>query len=500
MASRLARIGMGWLAGPRSHTIQLLLFDLAASANDDRDASSVATPAAERLNQLSQKSLAEIGPLRVTGLASGGEGVGRMEDGRVVFVKGGVPGDLVQLTGWTTRKKVARASIDRLIEASPDRVEPRCAHFGRCGGCHWQHIRYQGQLAAKRTMVRDALKRIGGFTFGGDAGSDSDAASDSAGDFTCDLGFDLEIKGSSDPYGYRARARLVESSGGIGYRVRGSRDIERIENCPILTTAAQDALAGLIRAASTDQDESANTDSSPATRKSPRAREWIVSAGTTGPASVQKVQGKGKGQGASEFVTIEVLGEKLRASSTSFMQGNALLWETLAEEVCRQCVAGNDTASTSAGSQLDSAKRFVELYAGIGFLTLPIARRGFSGVAIESDASALSDLAFNLEQGGLAKKVEIVRGRVEKRRDLTKRLSAADLLVVDPPRIGLESTIREAIAAHGPSRVVYVSCDPATLARDLRVFAAGGYRLSAVCAMDLFPQTPHVEVVARLDR
>jgi 23S rRNA (uracil1939-C5)-methyltransferase len=461
-----------------------------------RDAILPATHTAERLNRLSQKSLAEIGPLRVTGLASGGEGVGRMEDGRVVFVEGGVPGDLALLTDWTTRKKVARARIDRLVEASPDRVEPRCAHFGRCGGCLWQHIRYEAQLAAKRTMVRNALERIGGFTFGADA--DAGSGSDSAGDFIGDLG--LEIKGSPDPYGYRARTRLVESGGGIGYRVRGSREIERIEDCPILTDAAQDALAQLIRGASTNKDESTNTDSSRATRKSRRAREWIVSAGTTGPATVQRVLGKGEGPGASQFVTIEVLGEKLRVSSASFMQGNALLWDALVEEVCRQCVAGNDASSTSAGSQLEFPKRFVELYAGIGFLTLPIARRGFSGVAIESDGSALSDLAFNLEQAGLAKQVEIVRGRVESRRDLTKRLAAADLLVVDPPRIGLESTVREAIAGHGPSRVVYVSCDPATLARDLRVFAAGGYRLSTVCALDLFPQTPHVEVVARLDR
>lgn len=432
------------------------------------------------------ESSATVGPLRVTGMASGGEGVGRLEDGRVVFVEGGVPGDLVELTEWTTRKKLARASIGRLIEASPDRTEPQCAHFGSCGGCHWQHIRYEVQLDAKRAMVLNALERIGGFEADTGLGFNLDSA--------------LEIKGSPDPYGYRARARLVESNGGLGYRIRGSREIERIESCPVLTGAAQETLGQLIRTAATGEQESTNGEPETSTRKSRRPKEWIISAGTRGPAIVQRVRDKREGQKDSEFVTIEVLGEKLRASSNSFMQGNALLWDALAEEVCRQCSPESEPASGAAAGPSGSPKRFVELYAGIGFLTIPIARRGFSGVAIESDRSALSDLAFNLDQSGLTKQIEIVRGRVETRRDLVKRFSKADLLVVDPPRIGLESSVRKAIASHGPSRVVYVSCDPATLARDLRVLVAGGYRLSSVCAMDLFPQTPHVEVIARLDR
>ncbi len=461
----------------------------------------------------------------------------------MVFVEEGVPGDLVELTDWTTRKKVARARIGRLVEASPDRVDPRCAHFGRCGGCQWQHIRYEAQLGAKHTMVRNALERIGGFHFADQAVSETvprtstamDPALDSKRSDDPNHELVLEMRGSPDPYGYRARARLVEANGGFGYRVRGSREVEGIEHCPVLMDRAQDALAKLRQGAmsgsisgttppgttsgtrsgttpsttpSTTPGEEASKEQQPtgsessSTRKTPRAREWIVSAGSSGPAIIQRVRGKREARAISEFVTIDVLGEKLRASSTSFMQGNALLWDSLAEEVCRQCFAESEktAAPKSSDNQAVSKKRFVELYAGIGFLTLPIARRGFEGVAIESDRSALSDLAFNLERAGLTKTVEIVRGRVESRRDLKKRLSKADLLIVDPPRVGLESTVRQAIAADGPSRVVYVSCDPATLARDLRVLAAGGYRLSAVCAMDLFPQTAHVEVVARLDR
>jgi 23S rRNA (uracil1939-C5)-methyltransferase len=112
----------------------------------------------------------------------------------------------------------------------------------------------------------------------------------------------------------------------------------------------------------------------------------------------------------------------------------------------------------------------------------------------------LADLAANLSASGLAKQVEIIRGRVETRGDLAKLFKGADVLLVDPPRVGLEATVRDAIASAGPTRLVYVSCDPATLARDLRVFSNAGYELCSVRALDLFPQTPHVEVVARFER
>jgi len=123
-----------------------------------------------------------------------------------------------------------------------------------------------------------------------------------------------------------------------------------------------------------------------------------------------------------------------------------------------------------------------------------------SGVVIESDRSALADLGANLSSSGLAKQIEVLRGRVEGRGDLVKLFAAADVLLADPPRVGLEASVRDAIATAGPARLVYVSCDPATLARDLRVFVKSGYALESVLALDLFPQTPHVEVVVRLER
>jgi len=191
-------------------------------------------------------------------------------------------------------------------------------------------------------------------------------------------------------------------------------------------------------------------------------------------------------------VRLAVLGEALEASRGSFVQGNALLWDALAGEVRRCALAPLPRAPLTP-------HRFIEIHAGIGFFTLPLARRGLVGVAIESSRVALRDLSANLARAGLAEQVEVLGGRVEQRRDLGMRLAKADLLLVDPPRAGLDSSLREAIESAGPRRLVYVSCDPATLARDLRsLVLEGAYRIESLRAFDLFPQTPHVETVVSL--
>jgi 23S rRNA (uracil1939-C5)-methyltransferase len=194
---------------------------------------------------------------------------------------------------------------------------------------------------------------------------------------------------------------------------------------------------------------------------------------------------------APPALELTVAGERLRVSGPGFVQGNALLWDRLALEVRERCLGPRSEWAPA---------RFLELYAGIGFLTLPLARAGTRGVAVESDRQAVADLAFNLERAGLTGAVTAVSSRIEERSELAHWLAEADLLLVDPPRVGLEPRVREAIARGGPARVVYVSCDPATLARDLKELVGAGYRLASVVAFDLFPQTPHVETIVRLER
>ncbi|MBK7949476.1 MAG: class I SAM-dependent RNA methyltransferase [Deltaproteobacteria bacterium] len=426
--------------------------------------------------------------LTITALASDGDGIARTADGRVVFVEGAVPGDRVVLGDVTRRRKVLRGRIARLVEASPDRVEPSCRHFGACGGCIWQHVRYATQLEAKQRNLRGALERIGGLRLEGEVG----------------------IVASPDPLRYRARARVVEAEGGVGYRRRGSHEAMRVESCPVLVPAAQAALAALGRVVAVEQAGAAK-----AARGAVRERGWTITAGSTGPARVfpnalparegtLELPREGSrpiphsdSPASAQEVTLEVLGEQLRVGGPGFVQGNALLWARFAEAVRDRCLAGMDTES---GGSARSPRRFVELYAGIGFLTLPIARAGLVGVAVESDRQAAADLAFNLERAGLAMSVRAIAARVESERALAGWLVDADVLLVDPPRIGLEQRVCEAIAKHGPKAVVYVSCDPATLARDLARLTASGYRLTSIVAFDLFPQTPHVEAIVRLER
>ncbi len=398
--------------------------------------------------------------VEIESLSSGGDGVARLPDGRVVFVEGGVPGDRVSLELVLERKRFVRARIETVLDPGPGRIEARCPHFGTCGGCLWQHVSYDVQLEAKRRAVIDALERIGGVSVAGE----------------------LQIVPSPSPYAYRGRARFVECEGGVGYRVRGGEGARAVEVCPVLVPSAERALA--------ERGERVREAGNAPTR---RTREWVVTTGSDGTSIVTPAGARKKARGdatTASSVLVEVAGASLRVSGESFVQGNLLLWDTLVEAVLEACLVGGRGPGT----------RFVELHAGVGFFTVPLARAGLFGVAIESASSALADLRENLAQSEVHRSVEVVAGRAEARRDLARRFAGADLALVDPPRTGLEKPVRSALAESGPPRLVYLSCDPGTLARDLADLTSAGYALTTACAFDLFPQTPHVETLVTLER
>ncbi len=399
---------------------------------EQRDAD--ATGAGDR----SERSLAAE-EVEIRSLSSEGDGVGRLADGRVVFVQGGVPGDRVLLDRIRAERRFVRAEIGRLLRPSPDRVTPACPHFGVC-------VAYPAQLEAKRRIVRDALERIGGIT----------------------LPELPEIVPSPEPYHYRARARWVEAEGGLGYRARASRDVQKVDACPVLVPAARAAMDELAakRAARAAEDAGG------ARRR--RAREWIVTAEGALEGDRAVVSGP-RPRGAPPSVRIEVLGMSLRVGNTSFVQGNALLWSPLADAVCEAGLGPEDAATTPTAGP---PPRFAELYCGIGFFTLPLAASGARGVALESDRSALADLAFNLRRAGLEERVEVLRGRVEERGDLVRRLRDVDFVLVDPPRTGLAAPVRAALVE----------------------LTAAGHHLTSLRLFDLFPQTSHVESLAVLER
>jgi 23S rRNA (uracil1939-C5)-methyltransferase len=403
--------------------------------------------------------------VEIQSLSSEGDGVGRLSDGRVVFVEGGVPGDCVQLDRIRPERRFVRAEVGRLVRASPDRVTPACPHFGVCGGCQWQHLAYPAQLEAKRRIARDALERIGGIT----------------------LPELPEIVPSPEPYGYRARARWVEAEGGLGYRARASRDARKVDACPVLVPAA----AAVMRETAAQVAAQVAARGQGSRRR--RVREWIVTAEGAAEGDRAVVSGP-RPRGAPPSVRIDVDGIPLRVANTSFVQANALLWSPLAAAVCEACVGPDAIPATGV------PMRFAELYCGVGFFTLPLAAMGAWGVAFESDRSALADLAHNLRRTGLEERVEVLRGRVEERGDLVRRLRDVDFVLVDPPRAGLAASVRRALVEAAPPRLVYLSCDPGTLARDLGELTAAGHRLTLLRLFDLFPQTAHVESLAVLER
>jgi 23S rRNA (uracil1939-C5)-methyltransferase len=323
-----------------------------------------------------------------------------------------------------------------MITPGPSRVEPLCRVFGDCGGCAWQHLHYTAQLEAKRAILRDALTRIGKLAA---------------------VPEPIEMRGSPMAYGYRSRARVVVGKAGVGFRRRGSHRVCPTMHCPVLVPELDASLAEL---ASDPQ--------------APRG-EWGLAAGDSGEVSLLAPGGSTRG---AKKIHIKLAGDSLAISAGVFSQANIALRADMAEAVHEEAGEG---------------ELALELFSGAGFLTLGLARRFRRLVAVESDPRAVRDLRDNLD----AARIDSVEVHGEPVEDALGnpplRHLRPDVIVLDPPRTGLPRGVASALP---PARLVYVSCDPATLARDLAALEEGGFRLVRVMGFDLFPQTPHVEALA----
>jgi len=383
--------------------------------------------------------------VEITSLAAGGEGVAREASGRVLFVRGAVPGDLVRARVVEPHKRFARAEIAELVRTSALRVEPRCRVHGECGGCGWQQIAYPAQLEAKRAILRDALVRVAGVKLE-------------------TLAAPVEIEPSPEPYGTRTRARLLWSDGRVGYRRGRSHELVATSECPILAAPLARALARL------------------ATQPPRGGGELELACGDDRGASISGARVPGFEERA---ITLTTPGGEVAISPGGFFQAHATLRRALAETVLAHAGRG---------------ARALELYAGAGFFTLGLAARFADVIAVESEPRAADDLRANLARAGRTN----VRVRVERAARALKSADVArlapELVVLDPPRTGVGEGEAAALAKLGARRIVYVSCDPATLARDARVALAAGYRLASCQGFDLFPQTPHLEALAVLEK
>ena len=377
----------------------------------------------------------------IESLAGGGEGVGHDASGRVVFVPFAAAGDRLRVRVVEEQARFARGEIDAVLERGADRVAPRCPVFGSCGGCAWQHVGYPAQVAAKRSILRDALERIGGIEVP-----------------------PIEFIASPQAYGYRGRARVLVQGGRVGFRLRHSHEVCAITACPLLAPPLDEALASL------------------AARAPGEDGEWELALGSDGAVRATPLGARSR---SGDRVVVRAAGEQIEVSSGVFLQANALLQDALAQTVLEAAGQGGEV---------------LELFAGAGFFTLGLARRFARVVAVESDAAAAADLSRNRAAVGFHH-VRVIEAPAE---DVlaafrTHRL-APDVVVLDPPRGGIGTRASERLARLPAQRIVHVSCDPATLARDLRVLTQTRWSLLRVIGFDLFPQTPHVEAIAVLER
>jgi 23S rRNA (uracil1939-C5)-methyltransferase len=365
--------------------------------------------------------------------------------GKTVFVSLTAPGDRVRVRIDRNQGDVLFASIEEILTPSPLRIEPPCPYFGRCGGCDFQQLTYEAQLAAKAEIIKDCLHRIARL---------SEVP-------------EIVVTPSPNVWRYRMRAtwQIDQEHQAIGYYERGSRRVCDVADCVVLQPELQEKLEQ-VRA--TDW------------REFPRDLKHLdVVAGETGVSVAPPF---------ADFHTNElsltVRGEAYHYNAEAFFQVNPSLLGPLI-----------DFALGSAAGEA-----VLDLYCGVGLFTVPLARHFKKVTGIESNASAVRFARRNLQRAGLTNARVIAATVTDWFRNDATAVGPIDLVLLDPPRAGAESAVIKGILDLKPPRIAYVSCDPATLARDLKKLVAGGYSVGAIAAFDLFPQTHHVETVVHLQR
>lgn len=434
----------------------------------------------------------------------GTEAVGRLANGKTVFVEGGAPGDIATVELVEDKQTFARARIARLDEPSDKRAHPRCESGTVCGGCPWQHLVYDAQLEAKRANVTAALERTAKF--------DHERAEELV----------RPCLPSKRQWGYRNKLELgaaFDQNGTfqLGFRREGTHDIASPGTCPLAHDAiakAPKALRGALRFAQGSADLGIFR---VGVRHSLRTGDLEVALWTTtgsfprghiaktvksavkatsivrvmaDPGKARKIKGVETldGKGCWE----ERLGDaRYLASAPSFFQVNT----AQAEKLVAYVVEGLGGRIGENGPEGLDELLVADLYAGGGTFSVPLAQAGAEVLAVEAAGSSVRDLRRNADMNRVD--IEVIGG--DAARELPE-LGDLDALVVDPPRAGLADGVVESIAAAAPRRVAYVSCNPATWARDVARFEEQGYRLTGVQPVDLFPQTYHVEVASIFER
>ncbi len=413
----------------------------------------------------------------IESVAFKGYGVARIH-GKVVFVPHTVTGDEAWIEIMDEKKKYSMARLVEIIKPSPWRVNPPCPYFGSCGGCQWQHIDYSIQGELKKEILRDILKRLGRL---------KEIPT-------------IRVVLSPKPYDYRIRIQLKVRGKAIGYYQERSHQIVQIDRCPISHPLVNQIIQELrVELAALSRMEEIEINVSPEEgrglilfhahsydqRIDCFMKKFLQSQPILRGIALSRKGGLNLfGDPVLNF-TIPLYQEttfKLRISPGSFSQVNPEQNQTLIQTVLQF-------------SEVNQRDRVFDLYAGVGNLSLPLATRARGVLGIEESRMAVEDAQFNAERNGM-NNCDFVYGRVEDVAMNWKK-ETPDLVVLDPPRTGCK-TILDQLVRWKPKKIIYVSCEPTTFARDLRLFSERGYSLQRLGLIDMFPQTYHMEVVGLL--
>ena len=468
-------------------------------------------------------------------LIYGGEGLAH-DSGSAVFVPFVLPGEKVDASSTERKKKFVRAKLDRVVEPSRERIPAPCPHFGVCGGCDYQHIPTEGQLEYKIEILRETLRRLGRVDWTGEikahasppwnyrnraqwkvrpaaSGSNGDANAPDGGARPGSLGGRSFSSAKNNVRETRSARGDVSASSpsadaqasqlGIGYFRANSTALCPVTECAILSPLLENTLKAL--RAATERGEFPKTLREIEGFVNASDEKLLLTATFSGfPSRAAELVEKFRaiapqiesllffdptrermelfGPG---FIEYETLGTKYRVGHFSFFQVNRFLVEDLAQEVTR----GDEAAEPERG------RLALDLFAGVGLFAVPLAKRFERVIAVESNPAAARDLEGNVRGAGA---IEVRANDVEKFLERCKE--KPELVVLDPPRAGMEPTALRSLIRMRPERITYVSCEPPTLARDLAALREGGYEVADVQLFDLFPQTFHMETVVRLRR
>ena len=401
--------------------------------------------------------------LVIDSIANGGEGIGRLPDGRAVFVPFTIPGEMVRVRVLDEKKGYVRGELVEVINPAGNRIQPRCKHFCICGGCHFQHLRYRDQLEIKTNIIEDVLLRVGGLS-----------------------GINiLPIVPSLVEWDYRNNVQYhLHTSGKLGYQRHLSNEVIPIDECflpsqnlgDLRTRLDLDIQTGIKRVS---------------IREGMDEEILIVLEGENSelpemeidlPASVIHLSDIGKiVLAGNDFLMMQVKDKRFKVSAESFFQVNTQMAEKMVDHVLSLIPQGKLNC-------------LVDLYCGVGLFSAFTADKTNKLIGIEFSHAACMDYAENLDEFD---HVELYEGSTDV---ILARLDIRpDVVIVDPPRAGIGNATLDALIRLKPDRIIYVSCDQATLARDASRLVKGGYSFIQLTPFDLFPQTYHIESVSLFD-